>query len=54
MYMCILLGILINLINIITTYDNYKQITLIGYIIERVTILRAIRVSELVKCMLLR
>ena len=46
-YMCILLGMSINLINIIITHENYKQITLIDYIIERVSILRAIRVSVL-------
>ena len=55
MYLCIymhiyiykLLSISINLMNIIITKANYKQITLISYIIERVSILRAIRVSVL-------
>ena len=31
--MCILLGMYINLMNIIITHTNYKKITLIGYII---------------------
>ena len=46
-YMCILLGMSINLMNIIITYALYKQVTLIGYIVERVSILRVIRVSVL-------
>ena len=45
MCMCILLGMSINLIDIIITHAHYIQITLIGYIIERVSILRANRVS---------
>ena len=45
--MCILLGMPINLMNIIIMHENYKKITLIRYIIERVSILRAIRVSVL-------
>ena len=50
--MCILLGISINLMNIIittrrATHEHYKQITLICYIIVRVSILRVIIVSVL-------
>ena len=40
-YVCLLIY------DIIITYAHYKQITLIGYIIERVSILHAIRVSVL-------
>ena len=46
-YMCILLGMSINLVNIIITHAHYKQITMIGYITERVWILRVITVSVL-------
>ena len=45
--MCILLGMSIDLMNIIITHAHYTKITLIGYIIKRVSILRAIRVSVL-------
>ena len=45
--MCILLGISINVMIVIITHANYKQITMIGYIIERVLKLCAIRVSVL-------
>ena len=37
--MCIVLDISINLIHIIIMYANYKQITMIVYIIEMVSIL---------------
>ena len=32
--------------NIINTHAHYKQLTLLGYIIERMSILRAVRVSD--------
>ena len=39
------LNLNLNVMNIIITHANYKQISLIGYIIEMVSILRSIRVS---------